>query len=532
MIQINEIKLTLDESLNEIDVLKKKISKQYSISFSDGKEFIIRKKAIDARNKSQILFVYNVELSLPNEATFIKKYPKITTAKDYSYPEIIHGVESLDSRITVIGFGPSGIFAALLLARHGYKPLILEQGEDAISRTKEIQKFLETGEFSKKASILFGEGGAGTFSDGKLNSLVNDVRSLYVLEAFVKHGGPKEILYVNKPHIGTDILKKVIVNIRREIESLGGEIRFSSKVTDFHFKENSLTGIVINNKETISTKVCLLGIGHSAKETFKKLQEKEIHLEQKPFSLGVRIEHLQKMINESQYGKYSEHKALGAADYKLFYHSDNGRTCYTFCMCPGGTVMPSNGESGHIVTNGMSESARNKVNSNSALLVSVTPEDFPSKDPLAGFELQEKYEKIAFDKAGKNYQAPVQLVGDFLEEKCSTTFGNVIPSYKPGTSFVKMEEVLPKYVTKIIKEALPYFDSRLHGFASKDAILTGVETRSSSPVRIVRTDTHESSVSGLYPMGEGAGYAGGIMSSAIDGLKTAEIIIMKYKSKE
>lgn len=532
MISINEIKLQLDEAINketELNHLKKKIIKKWNIKETDILDITINRKAIDARKKSEILFVYNTHVLVKNEKEILLKNPKLSSAKQKTYEDVSEGEVVTQHPIVVVGFGPSGLFASYLLAKRGYKVLVIEQGEDAINRTKEVDAFLSTGKFNYKASILYGEGGAGTFSDGKLTTLLNDIRSKLILDVFIENGAPEEIRYVNKPHIGTDVLKHVVVNMRKQIIDMGGMILFNTKLTDIIIKDQKLSKIEINHNEFIDTDVLLLGIGHSAKDTVKMLYDKHMSITPKPFSIGVRIEHLQSKINKAQYGKSAEHQALGAADYKLSYHSPNGRTAYTFCMCPGGYVMPSNGEEGHVVTNGMSKSMRNGKNANSALLVNVTPNDFPTEHPLSGFDFQETFEKKAYELAGSNYYAPIQRVGDFHQDKDSNHFGEVNPSYEPGTTFIKMTSLLPNYVTDTLKEALIHFDKQLQGFNHPDALLTGVETRSSSPVRLERNEFHESSLIGIYPMGEGAGYAGGIMSSAIDGIKTAEQIIMKYK---
>lgn len=532
MITVNEIKLTLDEAVNkdlELLSLKRKVYKKTGIRIEDIKKIEIIKKAVDARNRDDILFVYNLDLEVEKEGFYLQKSQKISKTNRKQYQDVFEGTLPLKHPIVVVGFGPSGLFASYLLAKRGYPVLVIEQGEDVISRTKHVEVFLRTGKFQTKASILYGEGGAGTFSDGKLTTLVNDIRSKFILETFIKNGANEEIGYINKPHIGTDVLKKVVSNMRQEILSFGGEIRFNTKLTNIEMKDQQLSRIEVNHNEWIDSNLCLLGIGHSAKDTVEMLLHKGIVIEPKPFSIGVRIEHKQSLINQSQYGYFASHKALGAADYKLFYHHPSGRTAYTFCMCPGGEVMPSNGEEGHVVTNGMSKSLRNLENANSALLVSVTPEDFGSKDPLAGFQFQSQFEELAFKLGGKNYFAPVQKVGDFLQNKLSTSFGSVLPSYKPGTTFVKMTDLLPPYVTDTLKDALLQFDKQIKGFATQDALLTGVETRSSSPVRLVRDTNYETNISGLFPMGEGAGYAGGIMSSAIDGMKIAEHIIETYK---
>jgi uncharacterized protein len=536
MIRINNLKLNLDQVTNkekELANLKRLVILRYKIKPELIIDFSIKRKALDARHKDNIKYVYNIDVALKDEKQYLaKKIQNTSMSTIKEYTQVKSGDILLNNRPVIIGFGPSGIFSAYLLAKRGYKPIILERGLSVENRTLAWNEFLKTREFKENASILFGEGGAGTFSDGKLTTLINDNRCDYVLNTLVNAGADKEILYINKPHIGTDVLKNIVKNIREEIIELGGEILFDSKVTDFIIEDDKLISVVINNELVIDTEVCLIGIGHSARDTFKLLYDKGIRFEQKPFSIGVRIEHPQKLINEAQYGKYANHPSLGAADYKLSYHSTNGRSAYTFCMCPGGYVVCSSSEDNGVVTNGMSLSKRDNINANSALLVNVLTKDFNSTHPLAGIAYQKQYEELAFILAGANYNAPTQLVKDFLNDIKTEKYGEIEPTYKPGTSFVKLSEILPDFVTETLKEAIPYFDKKIKGFANGEAILTGVETRSSSPVRIVRDEAHQTNILGLYSMGEGAGYAGGIMSSAVDGIKTAEIIIKEYKSSK
>ncbi len=533
MIRVNNLKLNLDQAVDyasELANLRKLVILRYRIKQNELLSLKIVKKATDARKKANIHLMYNIDIEVSNEKYLIKKHQRdIKETPNLKYQDIPSGKKELDYQPVIIGFGPSGIFAALILSRRGYEPIVLERGYDVSRRTKEWNQFLETREFTDKSSILFGEGGAGTFSDGKLTTLIKDLRCRVVLESLVNAGAGPEILYVSKPHIGTDVLKKVIKNIREEIIKNGGVIKFNAKVTDFLIENNQLTGVMVNNEETIKTNVCLLGIGHSARDTFQVLYEKSINIQQKPFSIGVRIEHPQDLINLAQYGKSKDHPSLGAADYKLSYHSQSGRSAYTFCMCPGGFVVNASSEAGGIVTNGMSLNKRDNVNANSALLVNVTPKDFNSDHPLAGVEFQRKFEQLAFELTGKNYNAPIQLMEDFLNDKQSNQLGRVIPSYRPGHTFIKMTDLFPKYVTDTMKEAIVSFDHKLTGFALGDAVITGPETRSSSPIRIVRDASFQSNILGIYPMGEGAGYAGGIMSSAVDGIKIAERIIGEYK---
>ena len=535
MIRITDLKLELNQAINEameIASLKQLIIKQHRLNPKEIRSLSLFKKAIDARKKDHIVMVYSVDIELDQEQILLnKQHPSISIAPDMAYQEVTMGQEKMKHRPVIIGFGPSGIFAALILARRGYQPIVLERGLDVDKRSEHVETFYETGQFSEHSTILFGEGGAGTFSDGKLTTLINDLRCRLVLETLVNAGAPKDIMYVNRPHVGTDILKGVIKNIRHEIEYLGGEIRFNHKVTGFDIENHVLQAVIINDQHRLETDVCLMGIGHSARDTFELLHESGMNMIQKPFSIGVRIEHPQEVINRAQYGEFHNHEALGSADYKLAYHASSGRSAYTFCMCPGGWVMCSSSEPGQVVTNGMSERKRDHFNANSALLVGITPADFGSEHPLAGVHFQRRFEKMAFELAGNNYHAPIQRVEDFLNDKVTTKLGSVTPTYRPGFSFVKMTDILPDFVTDTMKEALHDFNKKLKGFSMGDAILTGVETRSSSPVRMIRSDLFESNIKGLHPMGEGAGHAGGIMSSSVDGIKTAENIIKRYQPK-
>lgn len=533
MIRVTNLKLKLNDAVDyasELSNLRKLVISKYNIKSKNLLLLNLFKKAIDARHKKGIHFVYSVDIELDNEIEFLNRnqVKNAAVAPDLSYKECKQGSQDIYNPPVIVGFGPSGIFSALLLSRRGYNPIVLERGLDVSKRTKEWNDFLNNREYNENSSILFGEGGAGTFSDGKLTTLINDVRCRFVLKELVKAGAHPEIMYVNKPHIGTDELKKVIKKIREEIIRNGGIIRFNSKVTDLIIKDNRLVSVVVNDTEKIPTELCLLGIGHSARDTFQKLLDKKLDIKPKAFSVGVRIEHLQKVINKAQYGEAFNHPALGPSDYKLNFRSKTGRSAYTFCMCPGGFVVNATSEAGQVCTNGMSLSKRDGKNANSAILVNVTPEDFGSDKPLAGVEFQRKIERLAFEKAGSNYSLPVQLVGDFLKDNPSTEIRTVKPTIKPGYAFVELKEILPNYVTETIKEAIIDFDRKIHGFSHPYAIITGPETRSSSPIRILRNEMHESNVLGIYPMGEGAGYAGGIMSSAVDGMKTAEIIIGKY----
>ncbi|WP_122638941.1 NAD(P)/FAD-dependent oxidoreductase [Romboutsia sp. Marseille-P6047] len=529
MLRISNIKMTIDESPSIIESL---VIKKLKIKSSDLVKYYIYKESIDAR-KGKINFVYTVDAEVKNENKVLEKNLKdIVKIKELRYEDVQSGTKKLDKTPVIIGSGPAGLFAALLLAQRGYNPLLLERGLDVDNRTKDIEEFWKERKFKNSSNVQFGEGGAGTFSDGKLTTRIKDIRCRKVLEELVNFGSPEEILYSHKPHVGTDILKDVVKNIRNEIIRLGGEVRFDSKVTDICRVNNEIESITINNEEVIETNIVILAIGHSARDTYEMLHDRGVKITQKPFAIGARIEHPQELINKSQYKEYHNHPRLGAADYRLIEHTSNGRTAYTFCMCPGGSVIASASNDGQVVTNGMSEHARDKDNANSAFLVNVTPDDFGSEHPLAGMYFQEKYERLAYELGGKNYNAPVQLVGDFLNDRISTNIGSVKPSYEPGYTFVDLRKCLPGFVIETMKEALVGFDRKIKGFAMDDAVLTAVETRSSAPIRIVRDEeTLESTnTKKLYPCGEGAGYAGGIVTAAVDGIKCAEKIISQYAS--
>jgi len=532
MIRISNLKIRLreiDDPKDELPVLKQKLLAKLRIPERDLKHFRITKKSVDARKKDDICLVYSVDADVRNESGILRKADtNVSPAPDMEYKMVSPGSEKLPERPVIVGMGPAGLFAGLMLSRYGYRPILVDRGEDVDSRVRKINRFWNEGVLDTESNVQFGEGGAGTFSDGKLTTLINDVRCAVVLEEFVKAGAPKEILYLNKPHIGTDLLRSVVKNIRREIMACGGEVRFSTKVTDIMVNDGNIHAVRLNDSETLRCSVLLLAPGHSARDTFEMLKKHGVNIIPKPFSIGVRIEHPQKLINFAQYGDAAGHPVLGAADYKLAYHSKNGRSAYTFCMCPGGYVVAAASEHNGIVTNGMSEYKRDGKNANAALLVGVSPSDFAGDDPLAGVEFQRKWERLAYKLGGSNYMAPAQLTEDFLNDRRSTGFGSVSPTYRPGVVPSELRECLPDYVVQTMKEAILYFDSKLKGFALPDSILTGVETRSSSPVRIVRDENHTANIGGIYPVGEGAGYAGGIMSSAVDGIKTAEKVIQKY----
>lgn len=528
-IKVNNIVLDIDEN---IDILKTKAAKKMRINESEIKVFKIAKESIDARKKNNIKFSYAVLVKMDNETKIVAR----ANDKDVKIEEVRYdaefefGTNKMKHRPIIVGMGPAGMFAGLLMAQKGYKPLIIERGEKVEHRTKSINKFWTTGELNTESNVQFGEGGAGTFSDGKLTTRIKDTRCDYILEEFVKAGAPEEILYIGKPHIGTDILKEVVKNIRETIIKLGGEVRFNSKLEDIKIKDKKVNSVIVNGEE-IPCDNLILALGHSSRDTYEMLYKKGVFMSSKPFAVGVRIEHPQGMIDENQYGKYANHPRLKAADYKLTYTSERlDRSVYSFCMCPGGEVVAAASEQGRLVINGMSEFKRDKANANSAIVVSVGPKDFATDSPLAGIEFQRHYEALAFTLGGANYNAPVQLAGDFLKGNASKKLGNVKPSYTPGYEFADLTKCLPSYVTDAIREALPKFDSRISGFAREDAIMTGIETRTSAPVRIDRNEKLQSiSLEGLYPAGEGAGYAGGIISAAVDGLKVAETIMKEWK---
>jgi uncharacterized FAD-dependent dehydrogenase len=523
MIRVSEIKLSLDQDESK---LIEEVAKKLHIPVKDIKNYKIFKKSVDARKKNDVHFVYSVDVEVENEDKVLKKYSKKGVIKTPEFKDEFEIKKPPKNfiRPVVVGFGPAGLFAGLTLAQMGLEPIILERGKPVDERAKDIELFWETGKLNTESNVQFGEGGAGTFSDGKLTTLIKDPRCRKVLEEFVAAGAPEEILYINKPHIGTDILREVVKNIRKTIISLGGDVRFNSKVTDLIIEDNRIIGVKINDKEILECDKVLLALGHSARDTFYMLYEKGIEIKQKGFSIGVRIEHPQRLIDESQYGEFAGHEKLGAADYKLSGHFDNGRSAYTFCMCPGGVVVGAASEENMVVTNGMSYHARDKENANSALLVGVVPEDYGSEHPLAGVEFQRKWERLAFEAGGGNYKAPAQRVGDFLENRPSSHYGSILPSYKPGVKMTDLRLCLPNYVTDTIDMALRLFDKKIKGFANPDAIMTGVETRSSSPIRIQRDESLQSNIKGIYPVGEGAGYAGGIISAAVDGIRVAEMV--------
>ncbi|MCX7922475.1 MAG: FAD-dependent oxidoreductase [Clostridia bacterium] len=521
---INNIRLSLDDDIN---ALKSAAAKKLRISAKDFKSFKITKESVDARRKPSITLIYSVLVEVQGKAVKISSNDVRTVEENKEESLAIGGIP-LKNRPIVVGSGPAGLFAGLILAQNGYRPLVLERGECVEKRTEIVHRYWEKGELDTETNVQFGEGGAGTFSDGKLTTRINDRRCEKVLEELYNSGAQEEILYKSRPHIGTDVLKKVVVNMRKRIEQYGGEVRFNTKVTSLKIEGSAVVGVEVNGSEMIDSQAVVLAVGHSARDTFDALLKNGVSFIQKPFSIGVRIEHPQELIDKAQYGSAAGHTKLGAADYQLFYKT-SGRTAYSFCMCPGGIVVASASENGTIVTNGMSEFARDRENANSALVVSVEPGDFGGSHPLAGVEFQRRWERLAYEVGGKNGSAPIQKLGDFLDSKPSTSLGSVRPSYTGRVALADINLCLPEFITRTMKESIGYFDNKLKGFGMKEAVLTGVETRTSSPVRIPRGDSLEAEgIKGLYPTGEGAGYAGGIVSAAVDGIRVAERIISEY----
>ncbi len=542
MLRLNEIKLPLDHSEND---LTQAILNKLAIGEADLLSVEVFKRSYDARKKNQILLIYQLDVGLPDalEEALLVKFAKqsfIRQSPDTRYKFVAEAPAEFPSeaqaRPLVIGFGPCGILAALVLAQMGLKPIVLERGQDVRQRTKDTWGLWRKGELDTESNVQYGEGGAGTFSDGKLYSQVKDKKHLgrKVLNEFVKAGAPEEILILSKPHIGTFKLVKMVENMRAEITRLGGEIRFQQKVDCIHREASGegdghgqVTGVTLSSGETLKSRHIVLAIGHSARDTFQMLLEQGVYIEAKPFSIGFRIEHPQSVIDRARFGEQAGHPILGAADYSLVHHCDNGRSVYSFCMCPGGTVVAATSEEGCVVTNGMSQYSRNERNANAAIVVGIDPEaDYP-EHVLAGIDLQRTLEKRAYELGGSNYCAPAQLVGDYLQNKPSENLGEVQPSYKPGVSLGDLSKALPDFANAAIREAIPAFDKQIKGFAMSDAMLTGVETRTSSPISIKRgRDFQNINTYGLYPAGEGAGYAGGILSAGIDGIKVAEALAL------
>ncbi|MBE5939825.1 MAG: FAD-dependent oxidoreductase [Lachnospiraceae bacterium] len=531
-VRINQLKLNIDE--NE-DMLLHKAAEKLKINDKHIIGFKIVKKSIDARKKNEIMFSYSVEAEVANENLINSKVLNnnimLTKAQEYVFPKC--GNEILVNRPVIIGSGPAGLFCGYFLALKGYKPIIIERGQAVDERTETVEHFFKTGKLDTESNVQFGEGGAGTFSDGKLNTTVKDPsgRNMLVLDIFVKFGADKSISYINKPHIGTDVLCKIVKNIRNEIIKLGGEVHFSTRLDDINEESGKVKSVVVTDlkngaTKTIDTDVLVLAIGHSARDTFKKLYEKKIYMEPKPFAMGVRVEHKQNLINRAMYGEKYMNK-LGAADYKVTYTCENGRGVYSFCMCPGGYVVNASSEDGRLAVNGMSYSKRDGENANSAIIVTVRTDDYGADNPLNGIEFQRKLEENAYKACGG--KIPVQKYGDFITNTVSNSFGKVNPNTRGEVGFADINLILPEFICDSIKEAMPAFGRMIEGFDDKDTLMLAVESRTSSPVRIVRNENYVCNIEGIYPCGEGAGYAGGITSAAIDGVRVFEAICQKYK---
>jgi uncharacterized FAD-dependent dehydrogenase len=529
VIRITELALPLD---CPPAALRKAILRRLSLDPDDLLDFTVFKRSYDARKKNTaISFVYIIDLTARNEAAILKRLASdrnVRPAPDTTYHPVGHAPADLNEQPVVIGFGPCGLFAALLLAQMGFKPIVLERGRDVRRRTKDTWALWRKKTLTPESNVQFGEGGAGLFSDGKLYSQIKDPKfyGRKVMHEFVRAGAPDEIMYVNKPHIGTFRLTGVVAAMRAEMIALGGEVRFESKVTDLLLEGGAIEGVVLANGTTIRSRHVVMALGHSSRDTFRMLHQRGVFIEPKPFAVGFRIEHPQSLIDKARLGKYAGHPDLGAADYKLVHHAKNGRSVYSFCMCPGGTVVAATSEPERVVTNGMSQYSRNERNANAGIVVGINPaQDFPG-GPLAGMELQEHLESRAYELGGRDYCAPGQLVGDFVRGVPSTEWGEVEPSYKPGVRLGDLATSLPGYAIEAIREALPVFGRQIRGFDRDDAVLTGIETRTSSPIRITRDpETFQSlNIRGLYPAGEGAGYAGGILSAGVDGIKVAEAV--------
>lgn len=539
MLRITEIKLPIELAntlIHQDDQIKAALLKRLEIPESDLISFTIFKRGVDARKSYAILYVYNLDVEVKNEAKLLAKFkkdPHVKPAPDTSYHFVVKAEHAPKLRPIVVGFGPAGIFAALILAQSGFMPIVLERGKEVRKRTKDTWGLWRKNTLNPESNVQFGEGGAGTFSDGKLYSQIKDPKHYgrKVIQEFVKAGAPPEIQYVSHPHIGTFRLVGMVEEMRNTIKSLGGEIRFESRVDDIHIENNQVQGVTLQTGEFIATNHLILAVGHSARDTFEMIHNKGIYVEAKPFSIGFRIEHPQGLIDRARYGKsYSEDilNKLGAADYRLVHHAKNGRSVYSFCMCPGGTVVAAASEPNRVVTNGMSQYSRNERNANAGIVVGITPEvDYPGH-PLAGIEFQRKLESQAFVLGGGNYNAPGQLIGDFLANRPSTKFGEVMPSYTPGVTLTNLDTALPEFAITAMREAIPAFAEQVQGFDLNDGVLTGVETRTSSPIRIKRDDDTLESINtkGLYPCGEGAGYAGGILSAGVDGIRVAEAVAL------
>ncbi len=532
MLRLTDLRLPLEHTPEQLTTA---VLHRLRLTPADLRRLHIHKRSHDARKRDALQFVYSLDLELADEAAVFKRFrddPHVRPTPDMEYQFVVaQAPAGLPLRPVVVGFGPAGIFAALILAQMGFRPLVLERGRAVRERTKDTWDLWRKHTLHPESNVQFGEGGAGTFSDGKLYSQIKDPRHLSrkVLTEFVKAGAPEEILYVNKPHIGTFRLVGMVEKMRAEIENLGGEIRFGQRVEDLRIEDGHVRSVVLAGGEEVRADHVILALGHSARDTFAMLHARGVFMEAKPFSVGFRIEHPQALIDRARLGKQAGNKLLGAADYKLVHHARNGRSVYSFCMCPGGQVVAATSEPGCVVTNGMSQYSRAERNANAGIVVGISPEDFGGTpgDPLAGIAFQRRLEQRAFELGGGTYDAPAQRVGDFLAGRPSEALGEVVPSYQPGVKLTDLSTVLPDYAIAAIREALPAFDRQIHGFAMADAMLTGVETRTSSPLRMTRgKDCQSLNVKGLYPAGEGAGYAGGILSAGVDGIEVAEAVAL------
>jgi len=534
MLRLTEIRLPLDHAPEAISAA---IVQRLGIPATDLIHFTLHKRSYDARKSSAIILTYIIDVDVKNEAQLLAKFvgdAHVKSTPDMAYKFVTHAPEGLTERPIIVGFGPCGILAALVLAQMGFKPIVLERGKAVRERTKDTWGLWRKNVLNPESNVQFGEGGAGTFSDGKLYSQIKDPKHLgrKVLDEFVKAGAPEEILFINKPHVGTFKLVTMVETIRQTIESLGGEIRFQQRVVDLEIdfdgdNRGQVRGVMLASGEVLRSNHIIVALGHSARDSFAMLHERGVFMEAKPFSVGFRIEHPQGLIDRCRFGQFAGHPLLGAADYKLVHHAKNGRSVYSFCMCPGGTVVAATSEPNRVVTNGMSQYSRNERNANAGIVVEISPQDYPDSSALGGIAFQRFWESRAFELGGGTYAAPAQLVGDFLARRPSTQVGSVEPSYKPAVNWCDLSTCLPDYVIDAVREALPAFDKKIKGFAMNDAVLTGVETRTSSPLRITRNEFCQSlNVKGLFPAGEGAGYAGGILSAGVDGIKVAEAVAL------
>lgn len=527
MIRLRQIKISVQK--DNLETLKKECSKLLKINIQDINNLTIHKKSLDARKKPKLFYIYEVDITTSKENIILKnnKSENILIAPKEKYIFNITGTKPLENRPIIIGAGPAGLFCGYMLAKHGYKPLIIERGEKIEDRANTVNNFWKNNQLNTESNVQFGEGGAGTFSDGKLVSQVKNTnnRGKEAFNILVENGAPEEIKYLNKPHLGTDLLKNIIINIRTQIIKMGGEFKYNTKLTNLKITNNKLETIELNNNTWLKTNILVLAIGHSARDTFEMLYNTKVPMEPKPFAVGIRIQHPQELINENQYGKDFA-KILEPASYKLTYKSQNGRGVYSFCMCPGGFVVNASSEPNKLAINGMSNHKRDTKNANSAIIVTISPNDYGTS-PLDGIKFQRDLEEKAFQE-GNGY-IPVQLFKDYKNNKKTKELGNINPIFKGNYNFANLNNIFPNYINESLKEALESFDNNIKGFANDNAILSAVESRTSSPVRIIRNEIGESSIQGLYPCGEGAGYAGGITSAAIDGIKIAETIATQYK---